>query len=113
MKRQHDSDTSTLPNTWARVFCSLSDDIQHALRADSSTVAQQQQAVAAQIVYTDRVSPRASRLSVVYEDCLEGYGVKRGVYSKPLSLQMHCHQLRVLHFVARGRGKMLQTVQWR
>ncbi len=81
MKRQHDSDTSTLPNTWARVFCSLSDDIQHALRADSSTVAQQQQAVAAQIVYSDRVSPRASRLSVVYEDCLEGYGVKRGVYS--------------------------------
>ncbi len=81
MKRQHDSDTSTLPNTRARQFCSLSDDIQHALRADSSTVAQQQQAVAAQKVYTDRVSLRASRLSAVYEACLEGYGVKRGVYS--------------------------------
>ncbi|DBA94449.1 TPA: hypothetical protein ACH3X1_002044 [Trebouxia sp. C0004] len=81
MKRQHDSASSTLPNPRARQYCSLSDDIQHALRADSSTVAQQQQAVAAQIVYTDHVSPRASRLSAVYEDCLEGYGVKRGVYS--------------------------------
>ena len=81
MKRQHDSDTSTLPNTRARQFCSLSDDIQHALRADSSTVAQQQQAEAAQIVYTDRVSPRASSLSAVYEACLKGYGVKCGVYS--------------------------------
>ena len=81
MKRQHDSDTSTLPNTRARQFCSLSDDIQHALRADLSTVAQQQQAEAAQIVYTDRVSPRASLLSAVYEACLKGYGVERGVYS--------------------------------
>ncbi|KAA6420173.1 MAG: hypothetical protein FRX49_09836, partial [Trebouxia sp. A1-2] len=81
MKRQHDSDTSTLPNTRARKFSSLSDDIQHAVRASSSTLAQQQQAMAAQIVYTDRISPRASRLSAVYEDCLERYGVKRGVYS--------------------------------
>ena len=81
MKRQHDSDTSTLPNTRAHKFCSLCDDIQHALRADSSTVAQQQQAEAAQIVYTDRVSPRASCLSAVYEACLKGYGVRHGVYS--------------------------------
>lgn len=81
MKRQHDSDTSTLPNTRARQFCSLSDDIQHALRADSSSVAQQQQAEAAQIFYTDRVSPRASSLSAVYEACLKGYGVKHGVCS--------------------------------
>ena len=81
MKRQHDSDTSTLPNTRAREFCSLSDDIQHALHADSSTLAQQQQAEAAQIVYTDRVLPRASSLSAVYEACLKGYGVKLGVYS--------------------------------
>ncbi|KAL0041378.1 hypothetical protein WJX79_001252 [Trebouxia sp. C0005] len=87
MKRQHDSDTSTLPNTRARKFSSLSDDIQHAVRASSSTLAQQQQAMAAQIVYTDRISPRASRLSAVYEDCLERYGVKHG--SLPLNKASH------------------------
>ena len=81
VKRKRDSDTSTLPNTWPQNSCHLCDDIQQALLANPGTVAQQQQSVAAHMAYTDRCSPKTSRLSAVYDDCLEGYGIRRGVYS--------------------------------